>query len=219
MGFGIKAEVWGEYALFTRPEMKVERVTYDVMTPSAARGLISSIYWHPGMKWIIDRIYVLNPIELATIRRNEVKSKISASNVREVMNGGTGALAIHAQSDIQQRASLILRNVHYIIEAHFDMTDTAASSDSPEKFYSITTRRLKEGQCYYQPCFGCREFPAKFRLFPGGRIMTAYPDTDRDLGFMLYDMDYTDSENITPMFFHAVLRHGVLDLTDCEVYR
>lgn len=215
----IKVEVWGDYACFTRPEMKVERVSYDVMTPSAARGLIEAIYFHPGLRWIIDKIYVLSPIQFTNIRRNEVKSKISARNVRSVMNGGDTPLFISTSEDIQQRASLILKDVHYIIEAHFKMTEKANCSDNPGKFQDIVKRRLERGQCFHQPYFGCREFPAHFRLFEGETILTAYPDTKRDLGYMLLDMDYRNLEDIQPMFFRAILENGVLTPTDSGVVR
>ena len=215
----ISLEVWGDYALFTRPEMKVERVSYDVMTPSAARGLIEAIYWHPGLRWVIDCIHVCAPIRLTNLRRNEVKSTLSARSVRTVMERGTGELYLCTANDIQQRAALLLRDVHYVIEAHFDVTDKAAPGDNPGKFQDIVKRRIQRGQFYHQPCFGTREFPAAFRLWEGGEIPTAYPGSEKDLGFMLYDMDYGDPADIKPMFFRAVLKNGVLDLTDAEVYR
>lgn len=215
----VKVEVWGDYACFTRPEMKVERVSYDVMTPSAARGLLEAIYWHPGMRWIIDKIHVLNNIEFTNIRRNEVKSKILASKVNKVMSGGKDDLYISTTDDIQQRAALVLKNVRYVIEAHFEMTDKANKSDNEGKFSDIINRRLERGQCYHQPCFGCREFPANFRKWEGGVIPTAYPDKEKDLGFMLYDMDFSDPENITPMFFRAKLNNGVLLPGESEVFR
>ncbi|MEA4966339.1 MAG: type I-C CRISPR-associated protein Cas5c [Oscillospiraceae bacterium] len=219
MRMSIKIEVWGDYACFTRPEMKVERVSYDVMTPSAARGLVEAIYWHPGLTWRIDKIHVLNQIEFTNLRRNEVKSKISARNVRSVMNGSSEPLYISTSDDIQQRAALILKNVRYVIDAHFEMTEQAAEGDNEGKFFDIMKRRLEKGQCYHQPCFGCREFPAHFRKWEGGEIETAYPEGERDLGFMLFDLDFSDPENITPQFFRAKLRKGVLDLHDCEVFR
>ena len=127
----ISLEVWGDYALFTRPEMKVERVSYDVMTPSAARGLIEAIYWHPGMKWIIDRIHVCAPIRFTNLRRNEVKSTVSARTARTVMERGKGELYLCTSDDIQQRAALLLRDVRYVIEAHFEMTEKAAPATIP----------------------------------------------------------------------------------------
>lgn len=215
----VRVEVWGDYACFSRPEMKVERVSYDVMTPSAARGLLEAIYWHPGLRWTVDKIHVLAPIRFANIRRNEVKSKISARNVSAAMKGGTEPLYISTTGDIQQRAAMVLQNVRYVIDAHFDMTDSASEGDNAGKFSDIMRRRLEKGQCYHQPCFGCREFPAHFRRWEGEAPVTAYPDEDKDLGFMLYDLDYSDRQNITPMFFRAQLKKGVLDLRDCEVFR
>ncbi|HIT06402.1 MAG TPA: type I-C CRISPR-associated protein Cas5 [Candidatus Scybalocola faecipullorum] len=220
MGMGVKVKVWGDYALFTRPEMKVERCSYDVITPSAARGILEAVYWHPGMKWIIDKIYVQKPIQFTSVRRNEVKSKILASNVLQVYNGADRPLYISSKVDIVQRASLILKDVSYVIEAHFEMTKQANESDNPGKFKDIIMRRLKRGECFHMPYFGCREFPAHFSLCEDEKIETAYDQVEeKDLGFMLFDMDYTDKENIQPMFFRAVLKHGILDLRECEVIR
>ncbi len=213
----IRAEFWGDLAVFSRPEMKVERVSYDVITPSAARGMLEAVYYHPGMKYSIDRIYVCSPIEFTNIRRNEVKSKILASEVRRAYQGANEPMFLDAAADIQQRATLALKNIHYVIEAHFDMTEQANPSDNPGKFQDILKRRLRKGQCYAQPYFGCREFPANFRLWEDGEIPTI-PDT-RDLGYMLYDMDYHDPEQIVPMFFRAKLVNGVIDLRDCGVVR
>ncbi len=212
----IKMEVWGEYACFTRPEMKVERVSYDVPTPSAARGMVESVYYHPGLKWHVDKIYVCKPIRFTNILRNEVASKISARNVLTEANGKKRSY-IDRNADIQQRATTMLRDVHYVIEAHFEMTDKANSSDNPGKFQDIVKRRLRSGQAYMQPYLGCRECTAHFRLWEGGDIPTI--DETRDLGYMLYDMDYSDPENIQPMFFRAQMVHGVIDLTDCEVVK
>ena len=178
----IQLEVWGPYALFTRGEMKVERVSYDVPTPSAARGIVESLYYHPGIRWHIRRIYVLNPIEFTTIRRNEVKSKILGS------------------------------------EAEFEMLpEKAAPGDNPGKFQDIVTRRMRKGQCFSTPYFGCREFPAHFKQWEGGPIPTI--DETRDLGFMLYDFDYSDPQNITPLYFRAKMEHGVIQVAGCEVFR
>ena len=206
----IKVEVWGDYACFSRPELKTERMSYDVMTPSAARGLLEAIYWHPGLRWVIDRIYVMQPIRFTGIRRNEVKSKISADNVRSAMSGGKQEVYLCTSEDIQQRAATVLQDVRYVIEAHFVMTDQAAPSDNAGKFCDIMRRRLEKGQCYHQPCFGVREFPAQFRLWQGGEIPTT--GETRDMGLMLYDMDYSDLRNITPMFFRAALENGVLNV-------
>lgn len=207
----ISLEVWGDYALFSRPEMKVERVTYDVMTPSAARGLLESLYWHPGLRYSIDRIHVCAPIRTMNLRRNEVKSTVSTRAARTVMERGKGELYLSTLDDIQQRAALLLRDVRYVIDAHFDMTDRAAPGDNPGKFQDILKRRISRGQFYHQPCFGCREFPAQFRMCES---LPACPEElkDRtvDLGYMLWDMDYSDPENITPLFFRAKLVDGVL---------
>ena len=218
MGIGVKVKVWGEYALFSRPEMKVERCSYDVITPSAARGILEAIYWHPGMKWVIDKIYVQKPVQFTSIRRNEVKSKISSNNVLPVYNGADKPLYISTKSDIVQRASLLLRDVSYVIEAHFEMTEKAVESDNPGKFKDIIMRRLKRGECYHTPYFGCREFPANFCLCEDDKIETAYSG-EKDLGFMLYDMDFSDLDNIQPMFFRAIMKDGVINLRDCEVIR
>ena len=218
MGIGVKVKVWGEYALFSRPEMKVERCSYDVIMPSAARGILEAIYWHPGMKWVIDKIYVQKPVQFTSIRRNEVKSKISSNNVLPVYNGADKPLYISTKSDIVQRASLLLRDVSYVIEAHFEMTEKAVESDNPGKFKDIIMRRLKRGECYHTPYFGCREFPANFCLCEDDKIETAYSG-EKDLGFMLYDMDFSDLDNIQPMFFRALMKDGVINLRDCEVIR
>lgn len=212
----IKVEVWGDYALFSRPEMKVERVSYDVITPSAARGLLESIYWHPGLSWKIDRIYVCNPIRFTNIRRNEVKDVISGSSVKSVMKSGKGEIYIATSESIQQRAAMVLKDVRYVIEAHFDMTDNAAASDNPGKFQDIMKRRLERGQFYSMPYMGTREFPAHFK--PCGAIPEC-PDElkgTRDLGWMLLDMDYTDRSDIQPRFFRATITDGVIDVPEFD---
>ena len=219
MGKGVKVRVWGDLALFSRPEMKVERCSYDMMTPSAARGILEAIYWHPGMRWIVDRIYLRKPVRFTSIRRNEVKSKISANNVLSVMNGGDKPLFISSKEDIVQRAAVLLRDVDYVIEAHFEMTDNAGPCDNPGKFKDIVMRRLRRGECYHMPYFGCREFPANFELFEQENVDTTYVGEEKDLGYMLYDFDYSNPEDIQPMFFRAVLTNGILDVRDCEVIR
>lgn len=208
----IQVEVWGEYACFSRPEMKTERVSYDMMTPSAARGLLESVYWHPGMKWVIDRIHVCSPICFTNIRRNEVKDTISGRKVKTVMEKGQGELYLATSESIQQRAAMVLKDVHYVIDAHFEMGEKAAPGDNPGKFQDIIRRRLERGQCYSMPYFGTREFPAQFQ-----RCTTLPPCPEelvgvRDLGWMLLDMNYTDPQNITPRFFRAQLEDGVLTI-------
>ena len=206
----IQVEVWGEYACFSRCELKTERVSYDVMTPSAARGLLESIYWHPGLRWVIDRIHVCSPIRFTNIRRNEVKDTISARRVKTVMEKGTGELYLATPESIQQRAAMVLRDVRYVIEAHFDMTDRAAPGDNPGKFQDIIKRRLDRGQFYSMPYFGTREFPAHFRRCAEVPECPAELKGERDLGWMLLDMDYSDPEDIRPLFFRGTLRDGVL---------
>ena len=147
MGIGVKVKVWGDYALFSRPELKVERCSYDVMTPSAARGILEAIYWHPGMRWIIDKIYVKNPIRFTSVRRNEVKSKVSRSNALQAYNGDERPFNISTKEDIVQRASLILCDVCYVIEAHFELIKKAIDFDFSGKFKDIIMRRLKRGEC------------------------------------------------------------------------
>ncbi len=208
----IKLEVWGDYALFTRPEFKTERVSYDVMTPSAARGILEAIYWHPGMVYRIDRIYVCSPIKWANMKRNEVSEKISSTNVKRAMKSGKGNLYIATSECIQQRSSMMLRDVHYVIEAHFEMTERASITDSPGKFLGILTRRLEKGQCYHQPCLGCRECTANVSAC---HEIPPCPDElkgTKDLGLMLYDMDYSDPDDIEPMFFRGILKDGVLEV-------
>ncbi len=210
----ISLEVWGDYACFSRPEMKVERVSYDVITPSAARGLIESIYWHPGLRWRIDRIRVCKPIRFTNIRRNEVKDVISARTVKVAMEQKRGDLFLSAPDSIQQRAAMILKDVRYIIDAHFELTEKAAPSDNNGKFQEITKRRIEKGQFYHQPCFGVREFPAHFRMCTE---VLPCPDElkgEKDLGWMLLDMDYRDPENIRPKFFRAVMRDGLIEVPD-----
>lgn len=216
MRMSMRIEVWGPYGCFSRPEMKTERVSYDIITPSAARGLVEAIYWHPGLQYHIDRIYLLSPIQFTNIRRNEVRSTLLASAALSAAKGGTPPV-LYTSQDIQQRAAMILQDVHYVIECHFTMTDKAAPGDNPGKFQDILRRRLSKGQCYHQPCFGCREFPANFREWPGGDI-PALEEATQDLGFMLYDLDYSDPANIRSQFFRAKLVNGVMDCRDVEVF-
>ncbi len=218
MGYGIKIRVSGDYALFTRPEMKVERVSYDIITPSAARGIIQAIYWKPAIRWIIDKIHILKEIEFTNIRRNEVSEKASESEARRRMNGTTTEpMYLSATDNRQQRAALVLKNVDYIIEAHFEMTDKAGTEDTVEKHYNIVLRRLRKGQHFHAPCLGTREFGAKVELIEDGVDLPKSPLGNVELGWMLYDLDFSNSEDIRPQFFKASLKNGVLDLTDLEV--
>jgi len=218
MGYGIKIRVSGDYALFTRPEMKVERVSYDIITPSAARGIIEAVYWKPAIRWKIDKIHVLNEIQFTNIRRNEVSEKASESEARRRMNGTTTEpMYLSATDNRQQRAALVLKNVEYVIEAHFDMTDKAGEEDTKEKHYNIALRRLRKGQQFHAPCLGTREFGAKVELIEDGEPIPQSPLGDMELGWMLHDLDFSDSEDIKPQFFKASLKNGVLDLENLEV--
>lgn len=206
MGYGIKIRVSGDYALFTRPEMKVERVSYDIITPSAARGIIEAVYWKPAIRWKIDKIHVLKEIEFTNIRRNEVSEKASKKKPYLVV------------TEIrQQRASLVLKNVDYIIEAHFDLIDKDAGEAEEKKHYNIALRRLREGQHFHAPCLGTREFGAKVELIEDGEPIPQSPLEDMELGWMLKDLDFSDPADIKPEFFRASLKNGVLDLRNMEV--
>ena len=208
----VQVAVWGEYALFSRPEFKSEKASYDVMTPSAARGILEAILWHPGMRWIVDRIHVCAPVRFSNIRRNEVKATASARNIRTVMERGKGELYIASSENIQQRAAMVLRDVYYVIDAHFEMTDRAAPGDNPGKFQDMMKRRLEKGQCYHTPYLGTREFPA---CFAPCRELPPCPEElkgEKDLGFMLWDLDYAEPDNIQPLFFRPVMRDGVISV-------
>lgn len=212
MTYGIKLHIWGDYACFTRPEMKVERVSYDVITPSAARGILEAIHWKPAIRWVVDRIHVLKPVRFENIRRNEVGSKISARNVKTAMNANSlEGLHLLVDEDRQQRATLALREVAYGIEAHFEMTPKAGAEDSPAKHLEMFSRRAKTGQCFHRPCMGVREFPANFELVED-MPPTELPQAarDRDLGWMLYDIDYEKGRE--PLFFRALMQAGIIDL-------
>jgi len=210
MGYGIKLHVWGNLACFTRPEMKTERVSYDVMTPSAARAILEAIHWKPAIRWVVDRIHVLNEIKFDSIRRNEIEGKIPIRPIEQAMKGVEVDLHQYATKERQQRASLILRDVAYVIEAHFDMTKKAGSQDSQEKHYSMAVRRMREGQCFHRPYFGCREFPVSFKLLEEGEMPASKLKGERDLGWMLWDIDFDD--NMTPQFFRATMRDGIIEV-------
>lgn len=214
MGYGIAVRVRGAYALFTRPEMKVERVSYDMITPSAARGIIEAVYWKPAIRWVVDRIHLYREPEFTNIRRNEVSIKASVSEAQQVMNGSAKALYIDSTAARQQRAAMVLKNVEYIIEAHFDLVkEKAGAEDTVEKHYAVALRRLRKGQFFSAPCLGTREFGAQVELVEGP-IPASPLKGPRDLGWMLFDMDFSDPQDIRPKFFQAVLHDGVLDLTN-----
>lgn len=214
MGYGIKLVASGKRACFTRPEMKAERVSYDVITPSAARGIVEAVYWKPAIRWSIDRIVVLSEIRFETFRRNEVGSKLSYRNARTAVVKGVPVFE-EASLDRQQRATVLLKDVSYIIEAHFEMTESAGPSDTEEKHYNMALRRLRKGQCFMQPCMGCREFAADVKLIEEGQDepRSFYADTEvRDLGYMLYDFDFSDPAHPAPQFYRATMRRGVIDV-------
>jgi CRISPR-associated protein Cas5d len=210
----IALHVWGDYACFTRPEFKSERVSYDVMTPSAARGILEAIHWKPAIVWVIDRIHVLKPIKFQTFRRNEVASKIPAGRMRTAMERGTlEGLGLAVDDDRQQRATIALTNVAYVIEAHFEMTAKAGDEDNQAKHIEMFKRRVAKGQCFHRPCFGCREFAADFELIEGALPPHTLPpdQANRDLGWILYDIDHAGDEK-RAQFFRGRLVSGVLDV-------
>lgn len=217
MAYGIKLHVWGDFACFTRPEMKAERVSYDVITPSAARGVLEAIYWKPQIRWVIDRIHPLNPTRFTSIRRNEVGKKMPSPS-KAVMNGSEpGNVGILIEDERQQRASLILRDVAYIIEAHFELLD---HSDSEGKHLDIFNRRARKGQYFHHPYLGTREFPASFALveseadWPPSQLKPE--DREKDFGFMLHDIEFEQNAqtkevaHTTPRFFRAEMKSGVI---------
>ena len=214
MTFGVRLHVWGDRACFTRQDLKVERVSYDAITPSAARGILEAIYWKPSIRWAIDRIHVLNPIRFESIRRNEVSGKILESHARRTMQSGRlDGLEALVDARRVQRTTLLLRDVSYVIEAHFEVADAGRSNEPPGKHIGIFTRRARAGQCFHMPYLGTREFPANFRLIEPDESMPAADPaltTPRDLGWMLYDIDY--ARGMTPQFFRARLQQGVIEI-------
>jgi CRISPR-associated protein Cas5d len=191
-----RLKVWGENACFTRPEMKVERVSYDVMTPSAARGILEAILWRPAIRWAVTRIDVLNPIRWASVRRNEVGA---------VMSPRTNGLFVEDQR--QQRAGLFLRDVAYVIRSFFELTTKAGKEDSVKKFEEMFMRRATRGQCFHRPYLGCREFAAHFEPLHSEVGTPKCIDESRHLGFMLYDIDFSRAEPM-PLWFRAELQKG-----------
>lgn len=228
-------EVWGDYACFTRPEMKVERVSYDVMTPSAARAIFESILWKPAIRWHVTKIEVLNPIKWISVRRNEVGKTVPAPTAKQ-LSGALGApMGIFVEDERQQRAGLFLRDVRYRIHGYFDFippaqrrsnqaatpelwaeeqekAECAKLDETPAKYAAMFKRRAARGQCFHRPYLGCREFACDFRLVEAGEEPAdLIPDT-KDLGYMLYDMDFQSKENKSvPLFFRANLERGVVN--------
>jgi len=220
-------EVRGDYACFTRPEMKVERVSYDVITPSAARAVFEAILWKPGIRWRMRRIEVLAPPRWISVRRNEVGAVASTRNAQIAMTEGRGKLALYVEEERQQRAGLFLRDVAYRLWADLQLVSDEARAN-PGKYLAMFSRRAEAGQCVNQPYLGCREFAARFRLVPveddgagGWRAGTGEPqalqDWSADLGWMLHDLDYGAKGGPRPQFFRASVQRGVLDLSTTEV--
>ena len=208
--YGVKLKTWGDYACFTRPEMKVERVSYDVMTPSAARGVLEAIYWKPQIRWVVERIHVLRAIRFTNVRRNEVGAKASAGLAKRAMKAGTGSLGLYVEDERQQRAATVLRDVAYVVEAHFDVV---GGNDPPAKHFEMFKRRAQAGQCFHRPYLGCREFDAQFAWcdepLPASELAGTH-----DLGVMLHDIDF--DHDMQPRFFHAVMNDGVIDVPPLE---
>lgn len=203
-----KLRVWGDFACFTRPEMKVERVSYDVITPSAARGIFEAIYWKPEIVWLIDRIHVRKEPRFTNLRRNEIRQKIPATSAKSVMKAGKGFLGFYADEgdNRQQRATTLLRDVEYIIEAHFELR---SGMDSIEKHSEMFKRRASSGQCFHHPYLGCREFPADFEMVEGKVPASEYAES-KDLGYMLLDINFAD--DMAPHFFRAEMKKGIIDV-------
>lgn len=214
MAYGIKLLIWGERACFTRPEMKVERVSYDVITPSAARGILEAIHWKPAIRWVISSIQVLKPIRFESIRRNEVGSKLSATSISKAIKAQrTDGLVSFVDEDRQQRAATILRDVAYVIGAHFELTQKASTEDTVGKHLDIFNRRARKGQCFHTPCLGTREFSASFQLIEDAEtnpVADKALQGERDLGWMLHDFEF--GQEMTPRFFRARMQDGLIEV-------
>jgi CRISPR-associated protein Cas5d len=203
-------EVRGPFACFTRPEMKVERVSYDVITPSAARAVFEALLWKPEIRWRVTRIEVLNPIRWINLRRNEVGAVISTRNVQRAMNAGQGNLALYIEDERQQRAGLFLRDVAYRL--HSELSLNPRATDPLAKYAEMFARRAAKGQCVNQPYLGCREFAADFRLIENPATDLPPIAETRDLGWMLHDLDFTRASDPQPRFFRAQLQAGVIEV-------
>ncbi len=211
-------EVTADFACFTRPEMKVERVSYDVITPSAARAVFDAIFWKPAVRWHVRRVEVLEPIRWINLRRNEVASKVSVRNVEQAMAEGSGDLGLYVEDDRQQRAGLFLRDVAYRLHADLEVRADRNDPEPPQKFFAMFERRALAGQCVNQPYLGCREFSVNaFRLINDLPHERAPIAEDRDLGLMLYDMDFSHTADPQPLFFRARMQQGVVECDWREV--
>jgi CRISPR-associated protein Cas5d len=210
-------EVSGDYACYTRPENKAERVSYPVITPSAARAVFEAIFWKPGIRWRVTRVEVLKPVRWINVRRNEVGAVASTRNALAAMHEGRGNLGLNIEDERQQRAGLFLRDVAYRIHAEMELLSAEAQAN-PGKYREMFTRRARKGQCVNQPYLGCREFDARFRLVedladePQPQVSMT-----EDLGVMLYDLNFAQPENPQPLFFKASVKQGVMDLRGVEV--
>ena len=211
MGFCL--EVNGDFACFTRPEMKVERVSYDVITPSAARAIFEAILWKPAIEWHIHKIELLKPVRWISIRRNEVGAVLPIGNINKAMKGGV-LPALYVEDTRQQRAGLFLRDVAYRLHGSFSLTAKAGDSDNAGKFADMFRRRAKKGQCFNQPYLGCREFSCEFRLVEETEQEQPAISESRALGWMLYDMDYQNPSEPAPLFFNATLNNGIIDVPE-----
>ena len=209
---GISIEVWGKNACFTRPEFKTERVSYDVITPSAAVGIFRAIYWHPGVSFVIDRIRVLSPIKFENIRRNEVRSKAKVSSFKAAMESENPSAAVLVTEGImrQQRSTMMLKDVRYVIDAHYDIDKAQDTKELRDKVTAILGNRLKRGQCFEQPCLGLRECVANVKIAEGEYECPEELKGRRDLGFMLHSFDYSNPSDPVPRFFRAVMEDGVI---------
>ncbi len=207
-------EVSGPFACFTRPEMKVERVSYDVMTPSAARSIFEAILWKPAIRWRVHRIEVLKPIRWINLRRNEVSAVVSTRNVQQAMAAGSGTLGLYIEDERQQRAGYFLRDVAYRV--HADLSLAPGSAEPLVKYTEMFTRRATKGQCVNQPYLGCREFAADVRLVMADSPPTAPIGETRELGWMLHDLDFTDPSDPQPRFFNAKMVNGVVQVPPFE---
>ena len=205
-------EVRGEWACFTRPEMKVERVSYDVITPSAARAVFEAIFYKPAIRWQVRRIEVLAPVRWMNLRRNEVASVVSTRNVQQAMKQGAGEVALYVDEDRQQRAALLLRDVGYRLHADLVVRPERRDPEPPAKFFAMFERRARKGQCVNQPYLGCREFAGRWRLVDELAAEPLPIAETRDLGWMLHDLDFSDPADPQPRFFRARMTAGVIDV-------
>lgn len=231
--YGFKIIIEGDYACFTRPELKVERVSYDVPTPGAIEGMLKSIYWKPAIRYVIDKIIVFNPIEFMNIRRNEVKDKLKLSAVKKRMKNTTNDISIYTSESRTQRSAMILKNVKYGIEFHFEMTGLKSdhNDEAPEKHFNIIKRRIEKGQCFRTPCLGCSEYPVKkFSLVDQFDLSDISSEVinmgDYDLGFMLYRLRFEDgglpikndwnnpkfSDKAKAIYYRPHMIQGIIDI-------